>query len=263
MTTLAVPSPPAPLRAVLLREMHGAISSRYFQVFCALSAIGGIASIAFAGDAGLFILQLALYFVSLFALLLGVNSARAESEEWPLLFTQPVPRSAYLLGKFIALSLIFASALLLLFLPAFLASPSPAPLVSLYFYTLELAAFFASAGLAAGYFARERIQGLILAVTAWLFLLVGFDLIALLGARWSALQEFPDGWLALLMLNPLDAFRVHALFAMEQIPAELAGKTPLAGWWIEHTGLWFGLSAVLWVIALLGSTAKRLALWEE
>ncbi|MEO5722365.1 MAG: ABC transporter permease subunit [Chthoniobacterales bacterium] len=263
MTTLAVPSTLAPLRAVLLREIRGAVSSRYFQVFCAISVIGGVASVAFAGDSGLFILQLALYFVSLFALLLGVNSARAESEEWPLLFAQPVPRSAYLLGKFLALSLIFASALLLLFLPAFVASPATAPLLSLYFHTFELAAFFASVGLAAGYFARERIQGLILAVTVWLFLLVGFDLIALFGARWSTLQEFPDGWLALLMLNPLDAFRVHALFSMEQIPAELAGKTALAAWWIDHAGLWFGLLAPAWISLLLWNTARRLRQWED
>ncbi len=263
MSALSLASAPAPLRAVLWREMHGAVSSRYFQVFCALSVIGGIASVAFAGDAGLFILQLALYFVSLFALLLGVNSARAESEEWPLLFTPPGARSAYLLGKFLALSLISASALLLLFLPAFFAAPMPAPLISLYFYTVELAAFFASAGLAVGYFARERIQGLILALTVWLFLLVGFDLIALLGARWSVLQEFPDAWLALLMLNPLDAFRVHALFSMEQIPAELAGKTALATRWIEHAGLWFGLLAPAWIAAFLWSTSRHLARWED
>ena len=111
----------APLQAVLRREVRGSISSRYFQVFCAIALAGGIAATVFAEDAsaaGLFILQLALYCVSLFAVLLGVNSARAESQEWPLLFSQPIPRSAFLIGKFLALALIFTSALLLLFLPA-------------------------------------------------------------------------------------------------------------------------------------------------
>ena len=91
--------------------MRGSVSSRYFQVFCAIALAGGFAAIAFAEEASaasLFLLQLSLYFVSLFALLLGVNSARAESREWPLLFSQPVPRSALLLGKFLALTLIFA-----------------------------------------------------------------------------------------------------------------------------------------------------------
>ena len=69
----------APLRAVLLREIRGSISSRYFQVFCVIALGGGVAAIAFAEEASaasLFLLQIALYFVSLFALLLGVNSAR-------------------------------------------------------------------------------------------------------------------------------------------------------------------------------------------
>src|SRR6187549_1751745 len=106
---------PAPLRAVLRREVRGSISSRYFQVFCVIALAGGFATVAFVDEASaahLFLLQLSLYCVSLFALLLGVNSARAESREWPLLFSQPVPRSAFVIGKFLALSLIFATALI-------------------------------------------------------------------------------------------------------------------------------------------------------
>jgi ABC-2 type transport system permease protein/Cu-processing system permease protein len=148
-----------------------------------------IAAIAFADEASaatLLLLQIALYFVSLFALLLGVNSARAESEEWPLLFSHPVPRSAYLVGKFLALTLIFAAASLLLFFPAIFTS-CPAQIVRLYFHTAELTCVFIAIGLSAGFLARERVQGLIIAVAAWLFLLLGFDLVALFGAQLSLL----------------------------------------------------------------------------
>src|SRR4029077_6958367 len=134
------------------------LSSRYFQVFCAIALAGGIAAIAFADEksaASLFLLQIALYFVSLFALLLGVNSARAESEEWPLLFSQPAPRSAFLLGKFLALALIFAAASVLLFLPALFTGRS-ASVVLLYLHTLELTCVFIAIGLTAGFAARER-----------------------------------------------------------------------------------------------------------
>ena len=65
------------------------------------------------------ILQVALYFVSLFALLAGASSAQAERDEWQMLFAQPVPRAAYVVGKFIAYLSIFAAVLLLLFLPGF------------------------------------------------------------------------------------------------------------------------------------------------
>lgn len=255
----------APLRAVLSREIRGSLSSRYFQVFCAIALTGGIAAIAFADEtsaASLFLLQITLYFVSLFALLLGVNSARAESEEWPLLFSQPVSRSAYLLGKFLALSFIFAAASVLLFLPALFTS-RPTEVLLLYLHTTELTCVFIALGLAAGFLARERVQGLILAVAAWLFLLLGFDLVALFGAQFPLLQKVPDLWVSTLMLNPLDAFRIQALFAMEQIPAEAANKTPLAAWWLAHPGLWFSLLCPLWISALLIITARRLARWED
>ncbi len=255
----------APLRAVLWREIRGSLSSRYFQFFCAIALAGGIAAIAFADEASaasLFLLQIALYFVSLFALLLGVNSARGESEEWPLLFSQPVPRSAYVIGKFLALFLIFAAALVLLFLPALFTSRA-AHLVLLYTYTTELTGVFITIGLAAGFLARERVQGLILAVCAWLFLLLGFDLVALFGSQLPLLQKTPDLWVSTLMLNPLDAFRIQALFAMEQIPAEAANKTPLAAWWLANPGLWFSLLCPIWICALLMITACRLARWED
>jgi len=65
------------------------------------------------------------------------------------------------------------------------------------------------------------------------------------------------------MTNPLDAFRIQALFAMEQIPAEAANSTPLAAWWLAHPGLWFALISIVWMSGLLGLTAQRLARWEE
>src|SRR5450755_493944 len=99
-----------PLHAILAREFRAALINRYFQVFCALALLGGIAALVFSEDGsavGFFILQIALYFVSLFSLLAGVSSAQGEREEWPLLFTQPVARGAFVFGKFFALFSIF------------------------------------------------------------------------------------------------------------------------------------------------------------
>src|SRR5438874_6479110 len=119
---------PGPLRAILAREMRSALINRYFQVFCVLSLLGGASTILFTDEttaAGFFILQIALYFVSLFALLAGISSAQGEREEWQLLFTQPVPRAAYIVGKFCALFSIFGAVLLLLFLPALISGSAP------------------------------------------------------------------------------------------------------------------------------------------
>jgi hypothetical protein len=53
------------------------------------------------------------------------------------------------------------------------------------------------------------------------------------------------------------------LFALEQIPAEAANKTPLAGWWIAHGALWFSAISVFWSVIFVGLTSLRLNRWEE
>lgn len=254
------------IRALFAREFRAALINRYFQVFCGLALIGGIAAAFFAEDANaaaVFDLQLALYFVSLFALLAGVGSAQAEREEWQLLFTQPLPRSAYVIGKFFSLMSIFAAVLLLLFLPALFSGTPPRSIGLLYAHALLLAAAFLACGLAAGYFAHDRAHALVIGVSVWLLLLVGVDLIGLFAARWTIIQKFPDIWVSLLMLNPLDSFRIEALFTLEQIPAEAANKTPLASWWIAHAGAWFSAIAVTWSATLIALTGWRLHRWEE
>lgn len=255
-----------PVRAVLLRELRAALINRYFQIFAVLSLLGGLTAAFFSEDSNavaFFIVQMALYLVSLFALLAGVSSAQGERSEWQLMFAQPVPRATYALAKFIAYLSIFAGVLLLLFIPAAIASARVQTIVLLYLQTWLLAATFLALGLAIGFFARDRAHALILAVSGWLFLMVGVDLLGLLMARFELIQKIPDLWVALLMLNPLDAFRVNALFALEQIPAEAASKTPLASWWIAHAGLWFGFIATLCSAVLVAIAGFRLNQMEE
>lgn len=253
------------MRALFARESRAAFLNRSLQIFCVLGLAGGIAVAIFSEDAaatGVFYLQIALYFVSLFALLAGVGSAQTEREEWQLLFTQPLPRPVFVIGKFLTLLLILAGVLVLFFLPSF-STGSNSTLAWLYLQTLLLASAFLALGLTAGYFAHDRAQGLIAGVSAWLVLLFGIDLMALFAARWSAIQQLPDLWVALLMLNPLDSFRIDALFALQQIPAEAANKTPLASWWIAHAGAWFSSIAAIWTTGFVTLAGLRLNRWEE
>ena len=252
--------------ALVTREFRLAVVSRYFHIFSALALLGGIAAAIFSEDAnatGFFHLQIALYFVSLFALLAGVNSAQAEREEWQLLFTQPISRPVFVVGKLFALATIFAGVLLLLFLPTVFAGAHFGATMRLYIGTLLLAAAFLACGLAAGYFGQDRAQALIIGVSGWLLLLFGLDLIALFAAQWSGIQQWPDLWVALLMLNPLDSFRIDALFALQEIPAEAANKTALAGWWTVHAGIWFAGIAVFWSLAMMMLAGWRMNRWEE
>src|SRR5262249_27292769 len=227
------------LKGLLLREFRAAFMNRYFQVFAALSLLGGVMAVFFSETANaisFFVVQIAIFLVSLFALLAGVSSAQAEREEWQLMFSQPVPRAAYVIGKFIAYLSIFAGVLVLLILPALFSGTSAQLIVILYMQTLLLAAAFLALGLAVWFFFHDRAQGLIIGATAWLFMLFGVDLAGLFIARFEFMQKMPDLWVSMLMLNPLDAFRIHALFVLEQVPAEAANKTPLANWWITHAG---------------------------
>jgi ABC-type transport system involved in multi-copper enzyme maturation permease subunit len=254
------------LRALFGREFRAALINRYFQVFCVLGLIGGIAAGIFGEDANataVFYVQIAIYFVSLFALLAGVGSAQAEREEWQMLFTQPLPRAACVVGKFCALLSIFSGVLLLMFVPGLFAGSAINSVAPLYFETFLLAATFLACGLAAGYLAHDRAQALIIGVSAWLLLVFGLDLVALFAARWSAIQTVPDLWVVLLMFNPLDSFRINALFALQQIPAEAANKTPLASWWIAHASVWFMAIAVMWSVILVMLSGLRLNRWEE
>lgn len=254
------------LRALCAREFRGALLNRYFHVFTVLALAGGVAGAVFSEDANaiaFFHLQIALYFVSLFALLAGIGSAQAEREEWELLFTQPLARPIYVFGKFLALSAIFAGVLLLLFLPPIFAGADFGPMARLYLETVLLAAAFVACGLAAGYFAHDRAQALVAGVSGWLLLLFGLDLVALFAARWSGIQQFPDVWVGLLMLNPLDAFRIEALFALQQIPPEAANKTALANWWTANTATWFTIIALFWAIGMVALTSLRLNRWED
>ena len=256
------PDLPAPIRAVLLRELRSALGNRYFQVF-AVFALGAGAGAVYLGESEeaptFFLVQVTLYLVSLFALLVGVSAAQAEREEWPLLFAQPVGRSALVWGKFGTGCGVFAAVLGLLFGPAvFYGQGALGALLGLYGAALGIAAVFLSLGLWVGFRMSDRVQALVLGVGLWLAALFGLDLFALVAAHWPAVQRAPDAWVALLMANPPDAFRIHALFSTGQIPPETADKSALAAWWLARTGVWFAALAAAWSLALLCGAGRRL-----
>lgn len=254
-----------PLRAILRREWRSALLNRTLQVFSVFALGGGLGAVLLAEDANsavYLIFQMVLYVTPLFALLAGVASAHAEAEEWALLLTQPMPRWAPLFGKFIALSALFLVQIALLLTPALFIGASATTLAIIGWQSLLLTAVFGALGLCAGFLSSDRVRSLLAGVGAWLILLFGVDGIALFAALWPTLQRAPSAWLATLMLNPLDAFRIHMLFALEQVPLESVNKIPLAAWWLSHSGLWLSSLALGWIAALLGIASRRLARLE-
>ena len=250
----------SPWRAVFFREAEAAFKNRFLQVFTLLALAGGLSSVWLSENLEAmahFTLQVCLYSVPLFALLLGVSSARMESEEWPVLFSQPVSRSLIFLAKFFAGWILFGLFLVFLFLPGWMVGGPFLMTASRWFESAGLASIFLALGLCVGVSAGDRVRALITGLVAWLVLFLGFDLAVAALANWPVMQRLPGFWAGLLMVNPLDAYRVQALFSLEQIPPETAAKTPLAGFWIQHARACFFSMAALWTSGLLFLTLRR------
>ncbi len=248
-------------RAILGREIHASFMNRFLQTFTVLALAGGLASVWMSDNLEAIAhltLQACLYGIPLFAMLLGVSSARMESEEWPMLFSQPVRRSSIFLGKFLAAWGVFALLLAILFVPGLFVGAPVGGTFMRWIESTGLGAVFIALGLCVGVAAADRVRALISGLVAWLLLFFAFDLFALGLAGWTFMQKFPGFWIALLMLNPLDAFRIQALFNLEQIPAETAAKAPLAAWWLDNANSCFFIIAALWTALLLVLTIRRM-----
>ncbi len=231
--------------------------NRFAYAHLALVLLAGLLPLltpadALARGAAWWLLHAVLYALSLSSLLLGLSSAQAEADEFVLLLGQPRGLGPWLTGKAVALLLLVGITSSLLIAPVALAGAFSPSLLLVATGAAGISTVGAMIGLCAGFWIRDSIRGLITVVACWFGLLFGTDLLLLgvAGAPW--VQQHPDLWVATLMLNPLDAFRVTVLFEVEQ--AAFAGLRihGLAQWWIGHASFWLGTLLVVWTAALGG-----------
>lgn len=248
----------AALTAAFRRELAANRLNRFLHVHLAIALAIGLLPLLTAEEAAdsapWWVLQAVLYCVSLSALLLGLSSAQGEAPEFPLLFTQPAPRWAWLAGKGAALAALLAPAALLLILPAAIAGGVTRPLLAIAIAAAGVSLALAALGMAFGFWVRDHVRGVLTALAAWFTLLFGTDLVllAIAGAPWT--QRYPSIWVAPLMINPLDALRVTMLFGVEHAAPAGLDAGVLAGWWISHGGLWLLLLLAAWIVG--GLTAS-------
>ncbi len=240
------------LLAACRRELAANRVNRFLHVHLALAAAAGLLPLFTPDDmasaAPLWVLHTVLYCLSLSALLLGLSSAHGEADESPLLFAQPAPRWAWLLGKSAALTLVIATGSLLLVLPAALAGGVNGTLAALACAAGGVTLAMAALGLGVGFWVREPVRGLLTGLAVWFSLLFGTDLLllAVSGAPW--IHERPGLWVALLMSNPLDALRVTVLFEIEQTAFAEIAIGGVVRWWLSHAWTWLTLLVLLWTI---------------
>ncbi|AHF92684.1 hypothetical protein OPIT5_23125 [Opitutaceae bacterium TAV5] len=234
--------------------------NRFLHAHLALVLAAGLLPLltpddALARGAAWWLLHAVLYAVSLSALLLGLSSAQAETDEFPWLLAQPAGIGPWLAGKAAMLALLAAASAGLLALPTALAGAGSSELLLTTAGAAGVSAVCALTGLATGFWIRDSVRGLIVAMAAWLVLLFGADLLLLALAGAPFMQNHPDLWVLPLMLNPLDAFRITVLFAAERAAFSGIEAGRLTGWWVAHAAGWLATLTAAW------STLALAAAW--
>lgn len=259
MNTRRAPSFPAVCRAAAVREWLSHRLNRFLHAHLLLVMAAGLLPLFTPGDAFVrgaawWLLHAVLYAVSLSSLLLGLSSAHGEVEEFTWLLGQPAGIGPWLFGKATALAGLAAGSALLLSVPTLLAGGGSRDMMLVTAGAAGVSAVCALSGLGLGLWIRDSVRGLVASIAAWFLLLFGTDLLLLAIAGGSATQAHPDAWVAALMANPLDAYRVTVLFAVEHAAFSGLDAGRLVTWWIANAGVWLGILLTLW-IAAAGSVA--------
>ena len=257
MSTTRFPSFLTVARAAASRELLSHRLNRFLHAHVLLVLTAGLLPLltpgeALARGAAWWLLHAVLYAVSLSALLLGLSSAHAEADEFTWLLGQPSGIGPWLAGKATALGALVIIAATLLGVPAWCAGAGSRELLIATAGAAGVSTVCAFAGLALGFWIRDSVRGLIAAIAAWFVLLFGTDLLLLALAGGTATQAHPDVWIAALMANPLDAFRVTVLFSVERAAFSGIDAGWLTGWWVSHAALWLAVIFTLWASASAG-----------
>ncbi|MBP7143205.1 MAG: hypothetical protein KBA71_14955 [Opitutaceae bacterium] len=252
--------------AALRREWLSHRLNRFLHAHLLLILAAGLLPLltpdgGLARGAAWWLLHAVLYAVSLSALLLGLSSAHAESEEFVWLLGQPAGVGPWLAGKVLGLVALGGGSALLLGLPVTLLGGGSQALLLATLGAAGVASLCALIGLAIGFWVRDSVRGLIAAIAAWLLLLFGVDLLLLATAGAPWVQQHPDLWVAGLMLNPLDAYRVTILFAVENAAFGSLQAGRLTSWWIANAGLWLTFAtltgcALAWIASWCGARRR-------
>lgn len=253
--------PSSVYRALLRREVTTTYHNRFVQIFALIIGGGSLAVGLLSGRAEAVpygLLLLFLYVVPLFGLLIGVSAAHEEQDERAFLWSQPVPRAVYVLGKTSALSGALVAVLLLALIPAIVSGASVASLGLLLGLGAALVLVSVSAGVTVGQYTSTRARGLMGVLVLWFGAFVLYDVFALLLSGFEVMQSLPAFWVSLLLLNPVDAVRLTGLFGLENVPfaapSEAAWMTELMTW----LPVWVAVLTIAWTALLLWLACRRL-----
>ena len=273
----------APWRQLALcarQELTLAVRSRWLQifavVFAAIALLIAASGYILSGGSGVqdfartaaSLVQLVLLLVPLTALVFGVFELTPDRGAAELLYSQPAPRGAILVGTLVGLFEALVGAQLLGFGAAALVvfarsgSEGVSGFAAVVIGAAVLTACFLSiaAWIAGGQTGRRRARALAVALVLWFAVVVLFDVAAL-----GAASLLPSGRASRLLvasaiLNPVDAVRTASLLAVEGTAA--FGSASLA--FLRITGGVASAAALItasllaWTVIPLGMATRRL-----
>lgn len=248
--------------AILRRETTTTFHNRFVQIFAVIVLGGAIAVGALSGRSAAIpfgLLLLFLYIVPLFGLLIGVSAAHEEHDERAFLWSQPVPRAVYVLGKTATLVAALAAVLLVALLAAAVSGVALGTLGLLWGLGVALVLVSVSAGVTVGQYTTSRARGLMMALTVWFGAFALYDAFALALSGIDAVQSVPAFWVGLLLLNPVDAVRLAGLFGLENVPFSVPGKADWMADLMTWLPAWVAVLTIAWTGALLLLACRRLS----
>jgi Cu-processing system permease protein len=273
---------PAPVSPVLLcarQELMLAMRSRWTQIFAAVFAALSLtvagSGYVLSGGAGMqdfartaaSLVQLVLLLTPLTALVIGVLALAPERGSAELLFSQPVSRRKILVGRLVGLFTALSAAQALGLGAAGLVVFSRAGGSGLAGYgilflgaLLLTASFLGIAALLSSGGVGRRARSLALALIVWFVAVILLDVAALGIASLLGSRAASRVLIGAVLVNPVGAFRVGSLLAIEGSTAFGAASLALLRFTSGPAGaaIWLGLSGLLWLIVPAMLAARRL-----
>jgi Cu-processing system permease protein len=209
------------------------------------------------------LVSLVIYLIPLIALILGFDAIVGERERGSLdlLLSMPITRLELLLGKYLGLAAALSFSTVAGFGMVAIVLSTQLDINALFHYfgfmlsSVLLGCAFLSLAVMLSVFASDRARASGMAIAAWFFFVLVFDLLLLgglvvTGGQWGG-EIFPY----LLLTNPADVFRILNIFTLSDVRTlyGLATVFPatLAEPWL------LGLVMLAWIVAPLGIATWR------
>ena len=244
--------------AVIRWDLRLGLRNRFMQVFAFASVAGGSA-LLFAAPGretlSLVLIQVLLFFGSLFAFLVGWGSGQQARDQGAFLFAQPIGRGELVVGKLLGTGSWGIVLLALFMAPAVVRTGTLDQLLPLIGLPIGFLLVCMLVGLGIGLVAAP-VTGLLAVLLAWAVSVAGWELGLLVLSEAAWIERAPWAFVTLLLANPAGAFRVGAMISLDSVPFNADGLE--TGQWVfEHIALVAMAVFAAWAAVLFAAISWR------